>query len=236
MEYFTQAIVLNKKDSKENDRLFSLYTKNLGKTTGLARGVKKIQSKMAGQLEPFALLNIKLVTSRGINRISNVETLNRYVNIISDYQTIKLANQCLRLVDDLVKEGSCDLGILKLLNQILAILDDPNKQSAQKEFLTRIFSWQILAHLGYRPELYQCVICRQKIEPVGNRFNFLRGGLICAEEDREEPEIEVSENQIKVLRLILEQDLEFFIKNRFNSQLTIGVNELMSEFVVAIRC
>lgn len=233
MEFFTQAIVLSKSDVKEYDRFFRFYTKHLGKTTVLAKGVRRGRSKMAGHLEPFGLLAIKIVSGRGTNKLSNVETQKRYQNIIKDLELIKLGRQCLNLVDELVKEGSCDLGVLRLLNQILEILDQLNKNLIEKKFLVNVFNLRLLAHLGYRPELYQCVVCKKKIEPAGNKFDFLKGGLVCSQ--CQSSGVDISEKGIKVLRLILEKELNFFTDNKINERLGAEVGKIIDRFVQVVR-
>jgi DNA repair protein RecO (recombination protein O) len=234
MEYLTQAIVLNKSDVREHDRLFSLYTKNLGKVRVLAKGVRRIKSKMAGHLEPFGFLAVKIVNGRGASQISNVETLERYQNIVKNLELIKLAAANLNLVDVLVKEGSCDLGILKLLESILSASDDPNKSLEEKKFLSAIFQWQLVSHLGHRPELYHCVICKNKIDPGIIIFDEARGGLVCSFcQTKIGPNLgkKISVEEVKVLRLILEKDLDFWRQNKINSNLSKKVESVMIRFI-----
>lgn len=238
MEYFTQAIVLGHSDVKEYDRLFSLYTKHLGKTKVIGRGIRRGGSKMAGQMEPFALLAVKIVSGRGTNRLSNVETVERYQDVIKNLETIKSAGSCLALVDRLVKEGSCDLGILKLLNQVLLALDSSDRQLDDKKFLASVFQLQLLSHLGYRPELSNCVACREKIQPTGNVFDFIKGGLICLgccqKQSGLKSGLAVSQEQIKILRLILEKDFNFFLDKKVSSDLAKTVSKIINGFVAVV--
>jgi len=233
MEYFTPAIVLGKNDVKEYDRFFSLYTRNLGKTIVLAKGVRRSQSKMAGYLEPFALLAVKIVSGRGGNKLSNVETIKRYQNINKDLELIKLASHCLALVNDFVKEGSCDLGILKLLNQILEILNLEKKNLAEKKFLVNVFKLQLASHLGYQPELYHCLICRKKVEPQDNGFDFLKGGLICSH--CRGSEIDITAEEIKILRLISTKELDFFLQKKISRDLMSQGEKIISQFIEAVK-
>ncbi len=51
--YRTQGIILKKEDRGEADRLFTIYTKDFGKLELLAKGERKIKSKLRGGLELF---------------------------------------------------------------------------------------------------------------------------------------------------------------------------------------
>jgi len=233
MEYLTEAIVLSHSDVKEHDRLFSFYTKNLGKTTVLAKGVRRSTSKMAGQLEPFAFLMIKVVDGRGNHRLSSVETMRRYQNILKDLELIKIASSCLTLVDSLVKEGSCDLKILELSEQILGLIDDPKKDLPNKRFLAAIFKWQLVGHLGYRPELYYCLSCKKKVGPLRNSFNFLKGGLLCA--DCYGGGEYISEEEIKILRLMISEKLDFFNQKKIPDGLIKKTEAVVDRFTQVVK-
>lgn len=234
MEYFTEAIVLGKSDVKDYDRQFLLYTRHLGKTAVLARGVRRVQSKMAGHLEPFALLKVKLVTGRGQIKLSNVETVKRYQYILGDLELINLARESLHLVDILVKEDSCDFGILKFLTWLLSSLDNPSLTLPEKKFLTKIFIWQLISHLGYQPELYNCVICRQAIIPVENNFSPRRGGLVCRDcysgIAHEDDVLTASKDEIKILRLLLSEPAEFFVDKKIDQVLVGGTSKIIDQF------
>jgi DNA repair protein RecO (recombination protein O) len=47
------AIVLSRRDFRENDQMIVLYTLEKGKIEALAKGIKKTVSKNAAFLEPF---------------------------------------------------------------------------------------------------------------------------------------------------------------------------------------
>ncbi|MEK7139687.1 MAG: DNA repair protein RecO [Patescibacteria group bacterium] len=180
MEYFTQAIVLGSTASREYDRLVSLYTHHLGKITAVARGARRLNSKMAGHLEPFAVVAVKLVSGRDRYTISNVEGVERYQDIVHDLSLMRLARSCLRLVDDIVHEGACDISILDGLRETLAAINHPTMALATKQWLVNIFGLRLVAHLGYRPQVTSCVICQRGISRAKAQFDVLRGGLRCS--------------------------------------------------------
>ncbi|MFH1792345.1 MAG: DNA repair protein RecO, partial [Patescibacteria group bacterium] len=54
--YSTEAIILATKDYSEADRILVVYTKDFGKLSLIAKGVRKTTSKKRGHLEIFNYL------------------------------------------------------------------------------------------------------------------------------------------------------------------------------------
>ena len=63
--YQTNAVVLKREDIFEADRLYYLYTEDFGKVRAIAGGVRKINAKLTGHLEPFNLVWVELMTKKG---------------------------------------------------------------------------------------------------------------------------------------------------------------------------
>ena len=62
--YQTNAIILKKENIFEADRLYHLYTEDFGKVKAIAGGVRKINAKLSGHLEPFNLVWVELMTKK----------------------------------------------------------------------------------------------------------------------------------------------------------------------------
>lgn len=62
--YQTDAIVLKRENIFEADRLYFLYTKDFGRVKAVAGSTQKINSKLAGHLEPLNLIHVELATKK----------------------------------------------------------------------------------------------------------------------------------------------------------------------------
>lgn len=62
--YQTNAIILKRENIFEADRLYHLYTEDFGKIKTIAGSARKINSKLAGHLEPFNLIWVELMSKR----------------------------------------------------------------------------------------------------------------------------------------------------------------------------
>ena len=63
--FWERALVLSHLDYGDADRLVTLFTAARGKLTAFAAGARKSRRRFAGALEPFTLIQAKLVERRG---------------------------------------------------------------------------------------------------------------------------------------------------------------------------
>ncbi len=207
MTRLLEGIILRKQDYRENDRLFVIYTDELGKIEAVAKGVRKIKSKMAGHLELFSVVNLMVAPGKIYYQIAGADRVKNFLDIKSDLGKTVLASFALEIVDIFTKPGHPDEKTYKLLREFLKVLDEEKKKDFLKIYiLTKFFSLKLLAFLGWTPELYSCVKCKNKIVPAGNYFDAERGGLVCGECGR--GLLPISTATIKIMRFVLENDLK----------------------------
>ncbi len=77
VEYLTQAIVLDSRPQKENDRMVDIYTKNFGRLRVKVIGGRRILSKLAPHLDIFNLVTVRLVEKNQIT-VTDVLTNERF--------------------------------------------------------------------------------------------------------------------------------------------------------------
>lgn len=233
--YKTRAIILNKKPWRENDALYSLYSEDFGKIRAVARGAKKINSKLAPHLEPLMITDLMLAGSKGIDKIAGSNLARDFCLLKASFPKLVLASQAVELVDKMVEEEHGDKRIFNLLERFFIFLNDYNG-SEESLFRARtglkVFTLQLLDFLGYTPELYNCVHCRFELAEKGGFFHSERGGIVCKNcsqlfSDRQE----ISLGTLKFLRLMLISDLLEINKINFDEILTREVERILGSFL-----
>jgi DNA repair protein RecO (recombination protein O) len=149
-QIITKAIILQRTDYGEADRILTLLTPQYGKLSLLARGVRKIKSKLAGGIELFSVSEITFIKGRGdIGTLVSARLLHYYSNVISDlnrtmlgYELVKMLN---RVTEDKPEEAYFDL-----LEETFVNLDN---LSLTLEVIRFWFSIAILSLGGYSPNL-----------------------------------------------------------------------------------
>jgi DNA repair protein RecO (recombination protein O) len=171
--YVAKGIILNKKDFREADRLFVVYTEDYGKVEAIAISAKKATSKMAKFLEPMMEVEMMIVRGSTFDRIAELKLLDNFSEIKNSAEKWFLGCYCLELVDKLTKTGLVDKEIYILLKDILNILKIENN----KELIV-FYVWKLLGCLGYQPSLDKCAECGS--EEKSSFFDINKSGLLCS--------------------------------------------------------
>lgn len=249
----TSALILGREPYRESDCLVSVYTLLDGKQSLIARGAKKLHSKLAGHIEPLTLADIMIVKGRGRDYIGSAIGRIFYSGIKSDLNKLYYAGQALSLFSRLVKEGQADERLFFLLNGWLAALDgaasrEKSLTKASGELFLAFFIWKFLAALGYGPEMRVCLLCQKPLQSGKNYFNLHGGGLVCGEcrENRENREnrsrsevpgligqelLTISDNCVKILRFISDNGLETMEKLKVDKKSLDELTALTNSFV-----
>lgn len=233
----TKAIILNRSDYRESDYLVKAYTEDFGSLTLLAKGAKKLSSKLAAHLEPMNLVKILIINGRGFDYIAAATIAEARLGVREDLNKIFYAGKIIALFSSLVKEEEKDGRLFSLLNKYLEVIDkepDFNKEKGAL-FLIR-FTLSLLVELGYKPEMKSCLHCEAKIESGQNYFD-LKGGLICencrSKSMRASDILAISDNCIKVIRHFLSPDLTQ--KLSFSKKLINEMDVLLRKFVLFLK-
>ena len=171
-----EAIVLNHQDWGEADRLVTLYTRQRGKLRAVVKGARKTRSHKGGHLQPFTHVTLQLATARGPFIITQVETINAFSAIGED---LTLTGQAAYFVELLQRfsydEEESNPAIFRLLVESLTLLasgDDP-------WLVARYYEMRLLDYLGFRPQLQNCILCGEPIQPQDQFFSGNEGGAVC---------------------------------------------------------
>ena len=167
-EYFTEALVLAKKENGEADATVHIYSEKLGRVVAKAKGLKRIKSKLSAYLEPLNFINIRLV---GNGRLQVVDALpsqrNNFQGIKTSAEKLAKFLSIVEFINETVFEFQPDQ---KLWHTIINIF----KKNPKLEDAYKI----ILRDLGFDPQFASCEIC-QKENP--NFFNKENQTFLCKE-------------------------------------------------------
>ncbi len=210
--YLTKAFVLRKMDLKEADELVTLLSLDNGKIKAIAKGIKKSRSRNVGNLELLNLVEIYLIPGKQFEIVTQVKVIESFQELKADLEQITVLYYLTELIDKLVGENESVPEIFTLLEDFLNWFKD-NPQSALKDFYQRVLELKLIQILGFAPEVYACVKCRKKLgEKEQKQFNLSLGGILCERCGETREGIPVSNEAIKILRLIESPDFHFGIK------------------------
>lgn len=175
----TCGLVLKISEHGESDKLVTLYSNDLGRVTGIAKGAKRSRQRFVNKLEEFSHLQIFYRPHRepaGLLLISEAELLSAYLSLRQDYRRYVTAMYINELTLRFTRDNDRDPVIYALLKWACSSLD--RNEAPQK--IAVLYHLQLLSAAGYRPELNQCSNCRHPVGP-GRTFILLpgKGSLLC---------------------------------------------------------
>lgn len=175
----TRCIILKIAGFGESDKLVTLYSPDIGRVTGIAKGAKRSKKRFVNKLEEFSLLSITYRPPRnnGLYFLSEAELENSFLSLRTIHQRYVVAMLACELIIRFTGEHNPEPKIFALL---FRLLDSVNRGSPAKQ-AAALFHLRLLGAAGYQPDLSCCDSCKQ---PVSNGRSFaLRpasGSLVCS--------------------------------------------------------
>lgn len=219
MEYNYHGIVLRQRKIGETDRLYTLYTLENGKFAIIGKGVRKMMSKNAPHLEDFMLSHVAIVRGRGLGVIKSAVAEYDFPTLHRSVDALQCAYRVRNLFDRLIDEREQDQKIFLLYTTYLRLLDYYALTGGNEETMTLItesFLMKLYHLLGYHFSFGRCTTCKYVFIAMDRiLFSAESGGLLCTSCARSVGNaVVLSQNAVKILRLIPQYSLKNLVKIR----------------------
>ena len=146
----TTGIILGRTDYGEADRIITVLTPDQGKLRLMAKGVRRVKSKLAGGIELFSVSDLTFIRGRGdIGTLVSSRLRGHYASIVKDIDRVQLGYQLIKQLNK-ATEDEPEPAYFRLLEQGFAALDDP---SIDRELIRGWFELQLLRLAGHSPNL-----------------------------------------------------------------------------------
>ncbi len=173
----TEAVVLRSIRYGEADRVLHLYTDGHGRVGAVAKGVRRVKSRLGGRLEPLSRVQLVLHQGRGeLCTISQADTVHAHPALRERRESLERASQACEAVLRLLDSSEPNPPAYNLLCNELALLDADPALACRSHALA--FRLKLLLAAGFAPELASCASCGEA-EHLGG-FSPSAGGVVCA--------------------------------------------------------
>ena len=173
----TEAVVLRSIRYAEADRVLHLYTAERGRVGAIAKGVRRVRSRLGGRLEPLARVQLVLHQGRGeLCTVSQVDTLHAHAGLRERRDSLERGVQACDAVLRLLDSHEPNRPAYNLLCNQLALLDADPRAAGRGQALA--FRIKLLLAAGFAPELGCCASCGQAEHLSG--FSPSAGGVVCS--------------------------------------------------------
>ena len=170
----------------EADRVLHLYTADRGRVGAVAKGVRRVKSRLGGRLEPLSRVKLVLHQGRGeLCTISQADTVHAHAGLREHRASLERGAQACEAVLRLLDSTDPNPPAYNLLCNELALLDERPEQASRAQALA--FRLKLLLAAGFAPEL--AVLRRLRRGRAPGRLlaerrrrgvRRLRGGLVPA--------------------------------------------------------
>lgn len=186
------GIIILEKKYKEYDKLFTILTKELGKISVYAFGIRRPNSKNIGKARFFTFSTFEIRESKEKYQLENIIIKKNFDDLASDYDINCYASYFLELVDYFAQENIvCDDKINLLYYTFKAL----SEKKIEKRLIRRIFELKMLQYEG---------IYREKIESSDEVLNYTWQFIINNNNSKlytfnlSEEKLELLENEMNV--------------------------------------
>jgi DNA repair protein RecO (recombination protein O) len=175
--FTTDALVIGSMRYKEADRIVTLYTRDRGKVSAVAKGVRRTKSKVGGRLEPFSLVKMSLHAGRGtLYTVVGVETVRTFQAVRDELFRMEEGSHLLTAVRHLFPGEEASVPAFNLLVRGVARLSEA-EDAATAAGIVLATRLKLLVLLGYAPEVTACTLCGSEGPFYG--FSPALGGVVC---------------------------------------------------------
>ena len=228
--YKSEAVVIKRSDLGEADKILTIFTPHFGKLRVVAKGVRKVTSRLAGHVELFTRSQMLLAKARNLDIVTQSETMDAYRPLHDDLSRIAHASYAAELLDALTPDALENYPVYKLTAETLRLLSE----DADADRVLRWFELQLLGYMGYAPELGKCVECQNDLAPTVNGFSASLGGVVCASCRRAGVGRDLSVNALKVLRLMQRNSYAAVSRVRLDQELQAELQGTTQSYITYI--
>ena len=168
-----QAIVLRVTDYNDRDALLTVLSRNHGKLTIKARGLRRKNSPLIAPCQLLAYGEFTLFEYRGQYTINEAHSIELFQSLRRDLTRLSLGTYFAQAAELISQE---DLPNPELQSLLLNSLYALSKLGLPEPLVKAVFELRAACLAGYTPDLYGCHICGSQ-NP--DRFDLSAGQLEC---------------------------------------------------------
>jgi len=175
----SDAIVIRQADFSESSRVVTLFTRDFGKISCLAKGAKRLRSAFEVSLDLLSQCQIVFLqkSSGTLDLLTESKLIKRFQPSPGSLSHLYAGYYIAELLNALTEEGDPHAELYQSAVRTLADIESPGSVA---EPVSR-FELSILREIGQLPDFESCTICHSEISSDESvRFWVSQSGLICS--------------------------------------------------------
>jgi len=198
----TKGIIIAEHNVSDFDKMLTILTPNLGKIECLAKGSRKPKSLLMAGTQILCFGEYILYKGSDNYSMNSCEIIELFYKIRVDLDKLKYAAYITKIVQDVTTENQNNYRILQLYLNTLYVIAESDKNL---EMLTSIFRLRLMSIIGFRPQIEECLVCKQKEKM--DFFSIRDSGFKCKNCAKQDSgAIEITETTKDAIRYIILAD------------------------------
>jgi DNA repair protein RecO (recombination protein O) len=223
-----EGIVIRSIDYGEGDKILTLFSKEAGKISVMARGAKKLKSRHSAIAQLFTYGEFNCYKPGSMGTLNAGEIWNSYHRLKEDIHKTAYASYLMELTDRMIGENERNAPLFEQLKAALDAMDEEK----DPQIVTHIYEMKMLAIAGYMPELNECVSCGTREGTMALSVSL--GGTVCSRCRHSDPgALAVSDGTLKLLRLFLHMDIRRLGKTEVKEATKNQLKQCIRQFLDA---
>lgn len=227
--YKAEGIIIKSFNLGEADRILTIYTRQYGKISAVAKGVRKSRSKLRGSTQTLTHAELVLYRGRSLDTITQCEAKEMFVGIREDLYRWAYATFMLELLDAMVPEGQPQVVVFVRLLVSLHLVESLE----EPELGALFFAVHLLRLLGYQPQLNVCAACgTTSLKTNQMAISGTYGGLLCSDCKSLDPYcFPVQGGEIAVWRKLLAIDARMLGRLKLSSKMQHDLFQVLKYYI-----
>jgi DNA repair protein RecO (recombination protein O) len=161
-------------DWRDSDKMLTLFSRDFGLISALARGAKNLKNPLSAVSQPFCCGIYSFISRSGRLSVSQCEIKKEFYSLGTDFE--KYATACVMMeMSEKILQNTQEYDPLFIL--LVTCLTHLEKGRPSREVLT-YYLVRISGLLGIRPSTQECVVCGRPLE-APHLFCMAEGGTVC---------------------------------------------------------
>lgn len=146
-QFEAEGYILSRYQVNEADSIYTFFSKEYGKMRFIAKGIRKAEARLSGQMQPFTQIKIRLVYGRNLNILIGAQILKHFDLLSSSLEAVAVGYRMCEMLTRCLAEDQPSQSIYTLLEESCTALE----QGQEPQLVNLYFSVRLLHYMGSQP-------------------------------------------------------------------------------------
>ncbi|MFQ5569406.1 MAG: DNA repair protein RecO [Rhodothermales bacterium] len=223
----TEAIVLRTMEYGETSQIVTLFTREKGKMTVLAKGARLMKSRFGSSLQPMSYTQVVFYykPTRGLQTLTESAHVHPFHHISRNLEKLSVGLRMMDLVYALIHAEEHNPQVFSLLLQVLSRLDTAETHTTN---LLPYFQMRLATVLGFAPDIDREAV--QTLPDEGGVLTLDAGAVLPADASPRAAR-RASRTALRAYAILARSDLDTVMRLRLEPPVRREVNGLIEDYL-----